>query len=160
MTKNELKIHDKIAMLYRHCRMYSYGSTGSPELAIKEIARDFYSFAMLHLTATMFITRDSKNDKYEGIFHRTLDPLGYQDLLEEIDYIFNTHIGETTLKEYIRIKRNKLATHGELLFESQPNDIVDVTNNHYYIDQFFEAMHQLDNAVNRLSFKLESIIKR
>jgi hypothetical protein len=158
MTKDEQKIHDKIAMLYRHCRMYCYGSNGSPELAINEVARNYFIFAMLHLTSTMFITKDSKNDKYEGIFHRTLDPLGYQDFLKEIDNIMNTQIGKTTLKEYVRIKRNKLATHGELLFESQPNDVVDVTNNQHYIDQYFKAMHQLDIAVMRLSFKLKSII--
>ncbi len=66
---------DAIECLVRHCRMYLYGATGSPEIPVNEVASDFYAFALLHLTATMFITTDKQRGP-EGVFHRLLDPAG------------------------------------------------------------------------------------
>jgi len=58
---NELDIvfEQPIDMLIKHCRMFLYGSSASPELAINEVARDFYSFALMHLTCTMFLNVDN-----------------------------------------------------------------------------------------------------
>ena len=82
--------------------MYLYASHGSFEIMINPIAKDFFSFGLLHLTSTMFITKDSRSDPEGGVFHRVLDPLGYGKLLDSIDAILNSPIGETTLKQFIR----------------------------------------------------------
>ena len=115
-----------ISALRRHCRMYLYGSGGSFELMGNEVARDFFSFAMLHLTCTMFITTDRGNPR-QGIFHRTLDPIGQSHLLTEVDDILDSPLGKTTLRQFLRSKRNKLATHGTVTFSSQPREVQDVT---------------------------------
>lgn len=116
-----------IYSLVRHCQMYMYASNGRPELMFNEIARDFFTFGLIHLISTMFITTDSQSDPEGGVFHRILDPLGYGTLLYSIDDILDSPIGKTSLRQYIRSKRNKLAVHGSLEFSSQPNKVQDVT---------------------------------
>lgn len=145
------------SLLKRHCRMYLYGSNGSPEVIVNEVAQDFYIFALLHLISTMFITADNKNDENGGIFHRILDPLGKEILLIDIDKILSQPIGKTTLKQYIRTKRNKLATHGKLSFSSQPEQIKKLTFNEKNVNQFYEGMRRLDKAVYKLYNDLEKL---
>lgn len=151
MTTEE---QDRIACLRRHCRMYLYGSAGSPELLVNDIARDFYSFALLHLTCTMFITTDTKKDPAGGAFHRILDPMGYSEFLTDIDRILDQPIGKTNLRHYIRSKRNKLATHGSLAFTTQPQAVQEVTFDDVSLTQFRTAMHELDDAVAKLEQQL------
>lgn len=142
-----------IRALRRYCRMYFYGSRGSPELMLNEVAQDFFSFALLHLTCTMFITTDH-GDPCPGIFHRALDPLGLADLLTEIDQILDSRLGQTTLRQFLRSKRNKLATHGTGCFSSQPADVQAVTFDEDALQQYAAAMTQLDEAVFTLERKL------
>jgi len=144
-----------ISALRRHCRMYLYGSGGSFELMGNEVARDFFSFAMLHLTCTMFITTDRGNPR-QGIFHRTLDPIGQSHLLTEVDDILDSPLGKTTLRQFLRSKRNKLATHGTVTFSSQPREVQDVTFDDESLQQHYDAMTRLDAAV----FKLEEELRR
>lgn len=144
---------NQISMLIRHCRMYLYGSKCSPEMLVNDIAQDFYNFSLLHLTCTMFITTDQKNSP-QGIFHRILDPLHKRELLADIDIIFDSPIGNTTLRQFIRSKRNKLATHGLLDFSSQPKDVQNITFNKNSLQQYQDAMFKLDKAVSRLEQKL------
>ena len=114
---NEIDIvyEQPIDMLIKHCRMFLYGSSGSPELAINEVAQDFYSFALMHLTCTMFLNVDNpQKEKTAGVFHRILDPLGKSCLLRDIDDIFCKKVGDITLKNYLKERRNFLATHRTL----------------------------------------------
>lgn len=159
MKEEEIKYYDEnpISLLRRHCRMFLYGSNGSPELIVNEVARDFFSFATLHLVCTMFITTDKKNEKTGGVFHRVLDPLGKSQLLDEVDNILSVNIGQTNLKQFFRSKRNKLATHGSLFFSSQHNSVINITFNEENLDQFKEAMIQLNLAVFKLDEKLKVI---
>jgi hypothetical protein len=113
-----------VSALRRHCRMYLYGSSGSPELLMNEVARDFFSFAMLHLICTMFITTDQRSDPAGGVFHRVLDPMGMSYLLTDIDRRLDSPIGNTTLRIFVRSKRNKLATHGRLAFSNHLPDLI------------------------------------
>ena len=137
--------------------MYIYASSGSPELMVNEIARDFFNFGLLHLTSTMFITTDSRSDPEGGVFHRILDPLGYGNLLDSIDSILDSPVGNTTLRQYIRSKRNKLAVHGSLKFSSQPREVQDVTFDDEALSQFEERMYDLDDAVKVLLGELKSL---
>jgi hypothetical protein len=146
-----------ISSLVRHCRMYMYASSGSPELMVNEIARDFFTFGLLHLISTMFITTDSRNDPEGGVFHRILDPLGYRKLLDSIDNILDSPVGNTTLRQYIRSKRNKLAVHGSLKFSSQPREVQDVILDDEALNQFKQNMHDLDGAVAVLIEELEKL---
>lgn len=134
--------------------MFLYGSNGSPELIGNEIARDFFSFAILHLTSTMFLTIDSKKEKNGGIFHRILDPMGKSALLDEIDKIFNSSVGQTTLKEFINIRRNRLATHRSLSIKELPKANLDVTFDPESLNQFFRAIQNLIPAVSKLDDEL------
>ncbi len=86
--------------------MYIYASAGSPKLIVNETARDFFTFGMLHLVSTMFITTDSGKDPEGGVFHRLLDPMGLGSMIDAIDTILETLVGKTTLKQFIRPKRN------------------------------------------------------
>lgn len=161
MKKEEIKSYEEnpISLLRRHCRMFLYGSNSFPELIVNEVARDFYSFALLHLICTMFITTDKKNENIGGIFHRVLDPLGKSELINEIDKILSLPIGRTTLKQFFRSKRNKLATHGSLSFSSQQDSNIDVIINKSNLDQYVEAMNQLSLAVFKLDENLKVIEK-
>ena len=161
MKKEEIISYDEnpISLLRRHCRMFLYGSSGSPELIVNEVARDFYSFALLHLICTMFITTDKKNENIGGIFHRVLDPLGKSELLIEIDKILSLSIGRTTLKQFFRSKRNKLATHGSLSFSSQQDSNINVIFNKSNLDQYEAAMNQMNLAVFKLDENLKSMKK-
>jgi len=140
--------------LVRHCRMYLYGARGSPEILVNEVASDFYTFALLHLTATMFITTDHKGGP-EGVFHRLLDPAGLSAWVSPVDRILASPLGKTTLKQFIRSKRNKLATHGALAWRDQPAEVQSVTFDQSALEQFRELMEQLDEAVGKLLRKLE-----
>lgn len=143
-----------IRALIRHCKMYLYGSKGSPELLVNDTAQDFYTFALLHLTSTMFITTDPPDNK-QGIFHRILDPLEKADLLLEIDTILDSKLGDTMLRQFIRSKRNKLTVHGNVAFSSQPIDVQNVSFDDISQMQFSEAMTELDDAMYRLIIELE-----
>ena len=136
--------------------MYLYGSAGSPELMVNDVAQDFFSFALLHLTCTMFITTDPP-DPRQGIFHRILDPMGQSHLLAEVDNILDSAVGKTTLRQFLRSKRNKLATHGSVAFSSQPREVQDVTFDEESLQQHHDAMTQLDRAVFRLEQRLRRL---
>lgn len=136
--------------------MYLYGSSASPELLMNEMARDFYSFGMLHLTCTMFITTET-GDPRQGIFHRILDPRGLSYLLAEVDRTLDSPLGNTTLRQFVRSKRNKLATHGTLAFSSQPLDVQAVTHNELSVERFHEAMEGMLQAVLRLERELARV---
>jgi hypothetical protein len=143
-----------VSALRRHCRMYLYGSSGSPELLMNEVARDFFSFAMLHLICTMFITTDQRSDPAGGVFHRVLDPMGMSYLLTDIDRRLDSPIGNTTLRIFVRSKRNKLATHGRLAFSNHLPEVQAVTQDEDSLEQFRGAMSSMDQAVSRLEFDL------
>ena len=104
----------------------------------------------------MFITTDPP-DRRQGVFHRTLDPMGHSDLLNEIDDILGSPLGKTTLRQFIRSKRNKLATHGNVAFSSQPHEVRDVSFDQESLKQFQDAMTRLDHAVFRLEQKLSRL---
>jgi hypothetical protein len=104
----------------------------------------------------MFITRDEKMDRSGGLFHRLLDPMGMSILLEEVDRILETTVGETTLREFLRSKRNKLATHRTLAFSNQPSEVQAVTHDKEALRQYSDAMREMEQAV----FRLEQALAR
>jgi len=119
---------------------------------------DFISFAGMHLICTMFITTDSPGGA-AGVFHKVLDPSGHAALLEEVDRVLGQPVGDTTLRQYLRSKRNKLAVHGTLEYCSQPKDVQAVAFYDDALEQFDDAIEALDVAVDRLDrdlAKLES----
>jgi hypothetical protein len=148
-------IEDPITMLKRHCSMFLYGSNGIPEILTNRIAQDFFSFALLHLTCTMFLTSDSNNDV--GIFHRILDPIGKSELLVRIDDIFESAIGNTTVGEFIRLRRNRLATHRSLSIKELPQENLEVSFDPDSIKQYYQAMDSLSREVSYLYDKLDQL---
>ncbi len=146
---------DQLSRLCRHCRMYLFGAKGHPAMIPSEVAQDFTNFALLHLACTMFITTDDKSETKGGVFHRILDPLGYSSLLTDIDDTLQMPVGKTTLKQFLRTKRNKLATHGTMGFDTQDVNAQEVINDEQAIFQFNMAMEELDQDVQELLIKLE-----
>ena len=152
---NCMKRSDKMKLerLLRHCCMFGYACGGSPELLVNEVANDFFQFGLLHLTSTAFILESG------GLFHRILDPMGYGHLLKDIDSALNSKVGKTTLREFIRLKRNKLATHGDLSFYSQTKEIQNVTFGKRALREFESAMSALETATTALSLELRAIMR-
>jgi len=147
-----------IEMLRRHCAMYRYGADASRSPFLSPTAESFISFAGLHLVNTMFITTDTHGGA-GGAFHKVLDPLGYSGLLDEVDRVLSLPVGRTTLRQYVRSKRNRLAVHGTLEYESQPTDVRAVTSDEAALEQFGDAMAELDDAVEDLDRQLAALEK-
>jgi hypothetical protein len=143
-----------INMLIKHCRMFLYGCSGSPELYVNEVAQDFYSFALMHLTCTMFLTKDSSKDEKGGVFHRVLDPLGKSNYLRTIDKIFAKKVGKITLETYIKERRNLLATHRTLSLQSLSVENQAIVNNQAAHRRFDTLMEDLKRAVTNLLMDL------
>jgi len=146
-----------LACLKRHCRMYLYASSGSPEIVVNEVAHDFFVFGLLHLTSTMFIVTDRDDRSTQGLFHKVLDPLKQSHLLADVDRILDRPIGGTSLRKYIQSKRNTLATHGTARFSSQPEEVQDVTCDADSLAEYEAAMTELDAAVLKLYQQLEAL---
>ena len=146
-----------IDMLIKHCRMFLYGSRGTPELIINSAASDFYTFALLHLTCTMFLTKDSRKDVKGGVFHRILDPIGKSFLLRDIDNIFAEKVGKITLATYLKERRNLLATHRNLSFHNLSEENQEIVINHLAIEKFFTLMKELEDSVSLLLDELEKL---
>jgi hypothetical protein len=136
--------------------MYEYGSMASRSPLLSEAADDFMSFAGMHLMCTMFITTD-RGDGAQGVFHRTLDPLGYGSLLDEVDRVLDLPVGRTTFRQFLRSKRNKLAVHGTLAFSAQPKEVQDVTLDEAALEQVEDALAELDTAVRDLNRELAEL---
>lgn len=155
---SDKKNREILESLIWHCRMFLYGCSDSPELLVNEIANSFFQFAMLHLTSTMFITKDKSSDTHGGFFYRALSPMGLEYLLAPIEKVLDSPIGNTTLREFIRSKRNKLCTHGDLSFRSQPLKIQTVAWDNNAIEQFNEAHENLNLQVQNLLKQLELVM--
>lgn len=86
--------------------------------------------------------------------------MGYGHLLKDVDSALNSKVGKTTLREFIRLKRNKLATHGDLSFYSQPKEIQNVTFSKRALREFERAMSALETAAYALSRKLKEMVRQ
>jgi len=150
---------DQIEMLIRHCKMFLYGNSVNPEIIVNQVAEDFFHFALLHLTSTMFLIKDPDQEQKCGVFHRILDPIGESGLLDEIDKILQSPVGNTNLGEFIRRRRNKLATHSTLSITNLPEINLEVTYNSESLDQFNSAIERLIPEVSKLHDKLKKLIK-
>jgi hypothetical protein len=139
--------------------MFLYGCSGSPEVKFNEVARDFNSFAIMHLTCTMFITTDSNDDKNGGVFHRILDPKGKSTLLRRVDKIFSKKVGPITLKQYLQERRNRLATHRTLSHYELSAENQAIVNNPQSISNYYTLMEDLEKAVYNLLLELIKLKK-
>jgi hypothetical protein len=136
----------KVERLIRHCEMFLYAYQGSPEIIINPVANDFWTFGLLHLICTMYITTDFADEKPGGAFHRLLDPMEQGHLLKGVDSALDLKVGESTLRKFLQTKRNKLATHRELDFLSLPKEVQDVSFDEKALKQYDSAMTMLKDA--------------
>ena len=112
-------------------------------------AYNFYMFGGLHLVSAMFLI-----DGDGGLFGRTLKAMGRGDLLVEVSEVLQSAVGDTTLGDYLRLKRNKLATHGDMSFESQSAEVQAITFCDESQEAFDDAMYRLEDAVHLLRGEL------
>lgn len=129
--------------------MYLWGELASRSPFLDEDGNDFISFAGMHLISTMFITTDHRGDP-GGVFHRVLDSMGHASLLDAVDRALARPVGRTNLRQFIRSKRNKLATHGSLMFSSHAEEAREVVYSQQALDQFQDAIDELTLAVREL----------
>ena len=148
-THMQAKSENEIDRLLRHCEMFNFGSNPGPFAIGNEAAMNFIHFGLLHLICTMFITHDDKND-HGGLFYRILSKTGKSNLLDKIEEVLGSKIGNSTLREFIQNKRNKLAVHGDLSFNNQKEVVKEITFREDYVDQFYETMAKLEYEINML----------
>jgi hypothetical protein len=145
---------NSLERLVRHCRMFLY-ACNSPVAVYNPISGDVNIVALLHLTITMFITKDNRSHTQGGLFFRLLSPMHLEHLLNPVENALNRKIGKTTLREFLRQKRNKLVTHGYWDFESQLLELQKVTHSKRANRQFNQAFEELENAVQFLLRQLK-----
>ena len=145
---------NSLERLVRHCRMFLY-ACNSPVAVYNPISGDVNIAALLHLTITMFITKDNKSGTHGGLFFRLLSPMHLEHLLNPVETALSRKIGKTTLREFLRQKRNKLVTYGYLDFESQLFELQKVTHSKRAIRQFNQAFEELESAVQSLLKQLK-----
>ena len=78
-----------------------------------------------------------------------------EHLLNPVETALSRKIGKTTLREFLRQKRNKLVTYGYLDFESQLFKLQKVTHSKRAIRQFNQAFEELESAVQSLLKQLK-----
>ena len=156
------KARESIERVILHCDMFLYGNTGSADTFLNPIARRFYDFAGIHLMSTMFLIQDSQhNPKPMGGFcYRVLEPLGFAYLLEGIQQILQTPLGQTTLGDYIRRCRNKLATHGDLSAARMPEKELSFLHYDNAEVDHERLMDELQREVQKLRSKLEELLSQ
>ena len=137
--------------------MFLFGCRPGPGYQTNEVYADFMMFGLLHLAATMFITKDKRSDPRGGFFYRALSPAGLSGILDAVEEALEHPVGRTTLRQYVRHKRNKLATHGDLSFYSLPSEVQDITFDETSLAQHSEAWEALEFAVQEL---LEALVVR
>ena len=138
----------------RDCRMFLY-ACNSPVAVYNPISGDINIVALLHLTITMFITKDNKSRTQGGLFFKLLSPMHLEHLLNPVEIALNRKIGKTTLREFLRRKRNKFVTYGYLDFEAQLLELQKLTHSKRAIRQFNQAFEELESAVQFLSKQLK-----
>jgi len=154
------KARESIERVILHCDMLLYGNTGSADTYLNPIARRFNDFAGIHLISTMFLIQDNKKDPMGGFCYRVLEPLGFADLLKGIQQLFQTPLGQTTLGDYIRLCRNRLATHGDLSAAQMPEKELSLLHYDNAEVDYERLMDELQREVQKLRSKLKELLSQ
>ncbi|MBN2378376.1 hypothetical protein JXM67_01040 [candidate division WOR-3 bacterium] len=155
---------ERIELVIFHCRMleYWFDQKSNPVLEMAgfedPIARFYHNFAGLHLLATLLLV-DRRQRPMGGFFYNVLEPIRLGDLLEPIRNIIDSPVGETTFGDFIRHNRNKLTVHGDLTFDSLPQESKDIPFDKDAVETIYDLFEELDVEVTNLKLKLEEILK-
>ena len=161
MTQDE---RYRIQLVITHCEMllYNFEQSYSPQLVavgLQSMIASFHEqFAFMHLVTSMFLV-DKKKGPMGGACYQLLQPLGLAHLLDAIAAILNEPVGNTTFGDYVRISRNKLTVHGDLMFDSLPECVKQVTYDEDAIEQFEAAGERLQQAVQVLRNGLGEVLE-
>jgi hypothetical protein len=157
LTKSEL---EQLDLLIFHLSMLQYGMSLTFSRQLEELSnigsvpRLYNTFALMHLITTIFLV-DKRQLPMGGFAYRVLIRLRLAHLLEPIRKTMERKLGKTTLGDYLRRSRNKLAVHGDLDFASLSTDEQDVTFNEKALQTYERLMEQFERQVGRLKTKLE-----
>jgi|GEM_PF-2971321 len=166
MQRFSLEQLNTLDLVVGHLMMLEYGMSQkfSPELEkygiTLPVQRLYNTFALMHLITTMFLLDKKDHLLMGGFCYQALNSLGLADKLEPLRKTFDGKVGKTTLGEYIRLSRNKLATHGDLTVFSLPPAVQDASGSPRAIAQFDRLMEKLDGQTTRLRIILENRMKR
>jgi hypothetical protein len=106
------------------------------------------SFSSLHLITSMFLV-DARNQATGGLCSTILKKRRRLHLLDEIRDLLHRGVGQTTVGDFLRKSRNKLATHGDFSFGSLPPSEREVLAVELYRNQLATAVGELPAAVTR-----------
>ena len=154
------KTKESIELVIFHCEMFLYGYKGPPDAIFNPVANSYNQFAGLHLVSTMFLIQDVPKEPMGGFCYRTLEPLGKSDLLDAIRQLFETPVGQTTFGDFMRLSRNKLATHGDLSFSQMPEKTQSLPFDRNAFRKFQKLMGELAEEVSRLRCRLKEIVQK
>ncbi|HIH36872.1 MAG TPA: hypothetical protein HA232_03070 [Methanocellales archaeon] len=154
MNKKDKEIIDLVIF---HCEMFEFGFSF---IDPRPIAQLYNMFAGFHLISTMFLIKDQrdKDSPMGGFCYRVLKPLHLEHLLDPIKKIIDTPLGDTTFGDYIRRSRSKLATHGDLSFNSLPLTERKITFNNREVAKFQDLLAELAKEVRILKNNLEKYL--
>jgi hypothetical protein len=161
-SPKQLEVLDLVVF---HLKMLEHGMNRKFDPVLEQygyttpIQRLYDTFALMHLITTMFLL-DKNKHAMGGYCYRSLKDLGLADKLEPIRRTLEGKVGKTTLGDFIRHSRNKLATHGELTFASLPPEAQGVHGSPQALSQFNRLMERLDGQVTRLRIALENRLRR
>ncbi len=157
---------EKIKILIDHCEMFLHGTSfdlfhffysEKPEIAEK-----YNNFCLINLVAVMFLIADKgeteKDNDAGGVFYRLLKPFNYNYLLNPIEKLMNTSIGETTFGDYQRRMRNNLCVHGDFSRDSLPLAEKNVIYFEKNLEKFNSLFGELIYEVDVLKKELEKLI--
>lgn len=156
---------EKLELVVFHLEMLQYGmnqkfSPQFEQLGISSpIHRLYNTFALMHLITTMFLL-DKGSLPMGGFCYRALADLGLANKLRPIRRTLESRVGKTTLGDFIRHSRNKLATHGDLQFASLPPETQAVPGSQRAVAQFDRLMNNLESQAATIRVVLENRLKR
>lgn len=115
----------------------------------------FHSFGLLHLITTLFLLDRAKDAALGGFIFPTLSSLELERDLAALGRTFQASLGNTTFGDYIRLSRNKLATHGDLTVASLPFALPVVVRDPAWIARHDALFTRLERQVDVLTRRLE-----
>lgn len=146
-----------------HLEMFEYGfnQTYNPRLeemgVLSRIPQLYNLFAGLHLISTLFLV-DKQDNPMGGFIYLALKDIGLEQHLEPIKRVLETKTGKTTFGDFIRLSRNKLATHGLLELDSIPETARSLPEKKEWVREWQNALENLVQEVTNVKQKLEQLI--
>lgn len=119
----------------------------------------YNTFALMHLISTLFLV-DGQGEPMGGACYRLLNAIGLARVLGPIQKTLRSKVGKTNFGDFVRLQRNRLATHGSLELATLPSDVREAMTSKRALAQFERLMTKFDDQVTNLRDMLETRLQR